>query len=331
MNGFLKMITRMTLWVSCLFLYPVPMECAGKPTLEGGRPKKIVITGANGWIGYNACKAFKGYQLILVDNKAGYDPTNRFAMEGVDQSISAELRNKIIKIDLATAKGGIKFTELLNVENPDCVLHLAAILENQTITEIEKNNIITANVLNACVKKQVKLIAASSIMVMFGKAVRNQRIKQILFGNLAVKPDYQLSVDDELENNEETILQFGREKYKQYLAYIQTKEYLENYAKKLVKENPNQTIILARFGWTGIKNPYELEKNNYLKGSTFYLAQEDLQTFLIKCVEAILTDKVTKCRKYVVVSEHPQRWVDMHNAKHDLGWEPAINIKEKYS
>jgi len=306
------------------------VACVEEDNLGVNREQKIVITGANGWIGYNAYKALKDYQLIMVDNKIGNDSTNRFGIENVDQSAVVNLQIKIIKIDLATTSGSMKFEELLTVEKPDCVLHLAAILENQHIGEIKKNDIITTNVLDICAKMQIKLIAASSIMVMFDAAVRNQTIKEILFGNTEEKPAYQLSVDDELENSEEEISQFGKEKNEQYLGYIKTKEYLESYAKKLVEESYDRTIIVVRFGWTGIKSPYELEKNNQLKGSTFYLAQEDLQAFLVRAVQGVLTNKITGFKKYVVVSEHPQRWVTMSNAKEDFNWQPIINIKDKY-
>ena len=223
MIHFLRLLKKIALLFPCLFSCS-PLACVEEDNLDVNRGQKIVITGANGWIGYNAYKALKDYQLIMVDHKIGNDSTNRFGIEGVDQTAVVNLRNKIIKIDLATNLGSMEFEELLAVEKPDCVLHLAAILENQHIEEIKKNDIITTNVLDVCAKLQIKLIAASSIMVMFGAAVRNQAIKEILFGNTQERPIYQLSVDDEFENSEEAISQFGTEKNEQHLGYIKTKE-----------------------------------------------------------------------------------------------------------
>jgi nucleoside-diphosphate-sugar epimerase len=231
-----------------------------------------VITGANGCIEYNAYKALQNYQLILVDNKAGHDFKNRFGIEQTPQASIAGLQDNIIIIDLASNSGKNEFANLLAREKPDCILHLAAILENQNTVRIKMNDVITRNVMDICSEKQIKLIAASSIMVMLGAAINDPTIQKILFGNQSIEPDYLLSVNDELENTEEAISTLEKEKCEQNLAYIQTKEFLERYAKALVDENPQQTIAVIRFDWTGFKNPYEFEKASKFKGSTFYLA-----------------------------------------------------------
>jgi hypothetical protein len=48
-------------------------------------------------------------------------------------------------------------------------------------------------------------------------------------------------------------------------------------------------------------------------------------------VDAVVTDKVAGFKKYVVVSEHPQRWVDIKNAENELKWSPVVNIKNKFN
>lgn len=314
--------------LSFILLFSYLSVCISKESLPPYQQLKILITGANGWIGYNAWVALKKYQLVLVDNKVGIDSNNRFGIENTDQATIAG--SQMVIIDLASDSGRVKFEELLKEEKPDCVLHLAGILENRNVKDIEKNNIITRNVLDICASMQINLIASSSIMVMYGIAVKNKTIKEILFGNPETKPDQQLTVDTELENSEETTLSFEQEKYQQYWAYIRAKEYLELYAKKLVDKNPKQTIMIVRFGWTGIKNPFELEKNTTFKESTVYLAQEDLQDFLNKVVDAVVAGNIRGYKKYIAVSEHPQRWAEVKNAENDLNWKPRINIIDKY-
>lgn len=306
-------------------------DTSGKAGGYPSQPKKILITGANGWIGYNAYLALKNYHLVLVDNKVGKDSRNRFGLEETDQENVTGLQDKIIKIDFAGPLARLKFERLLEQEKPDCVLHLAGILENQPVKEIKKNYTITNTVLESCVQKHVKMIVASSIMIMYGAALKDKSIKPILFGNQETKPDQTLTVDTPLENSAETILSIAKEHYKQCLSYIRTKEYLEEYAKKLISKHLNQTIVIVRFGWTGIKNPYEMERNTQIKENTVYLAPEDLQDFLIKVVEAVVKGHIAGYKKYIAVSEHPQRWVDIKNAKEDLKWEPKINIKKRYN
>lgn len=295
------------------------------------KTQTIVITGANGWIGTNARLALQKYNLILIDNKIGTDPSNRFGIEGIaNSSKTLPAHHQFIQLDLVN--GYDEFKEILIKYNPDCVIHLAGILEVQDLTKIDLNNTINNNVLTACAEQQINIIAASSIMVMYGSAMLNEKIRAALQKKLVnFAPAERLTVDSPLNNNESTLKLFSEDNWQKNLSYIKTKEKLEVIANNLVKDNKLKTAVCVRFGWSGLKNPYELEGTVEYSETSVYLDQIDLQNFIVNLTEAVMFNKVNGYQCYICVSEHPQRWVDMANAKRDFAWAPTINIVEKYA
>lgn len=291
---------------------------------------KILITGANGWIGYNAKIALSeyGYDLILVDKQQGKDLNNRF---GIEQSDFNSPEFTLTKIDLAKEREA--FAKLISDTKPDCVIHLAGVLENQTIETIRNNLTINKNVLEVCAEHKIALIAASSIMVMYGAAMHDEKISKIFKKELiTLTEDEKLTVDTPLKNTPQTIQQYDADNWPNNLEYIRGKEELEKLAKQLVSSNYGLTIIAVRFGWSGVKNPYELEGDKQITEIPGYLCQEDLQSFIVKAVQAVLSEseKVTGYKCYAPISIHPQNWLSVQNAEYELGWIPSINTAEKH-
>ncbi|MDF2691566.1 MAG: hypothetical protein K0S29_1421, partial [Gammaproteobacteria bacterium] len=194
-----------------------------------GIKKTLVIAGANGLIGRILYQTLKSsYKLILIDNKIGEDPYNRYGLER--KHIDTEIPNDAIhKIDLSAEK--LKFTEALRCYQPACVIHLAGLLENHEPHLIqEKNQLIHSNTLASCAELNIPVIAMSSIMLMYGAAMRNAKIRQVLAGNTdqSFLEQERLSVDHALQNNEVNIKSFNPDNFEKNLAYIKSKEYLES-------------------------------------------------------------------------------------------------------
>lgn len=290
-----------------------------------------MITGANGWIGRNACHVLRNHKLVLVDYKKGKDSTNRFGLEEVENIPLLIKEDDLISMNLATQRE--EFSQLVTRCNPDCVIHLAGVLENQDLSIINQNNLINKNVLEVCLQFNIKVIAASSIMTMYGAAMKDPKIRKIFYREeISLKDEEKLSVNDPFNNTQETIKLLGESSWEKNLTYIKTKERLEYLAKELFQQNSSNTIVLVRFGWTGIRNPFLIEKegNAQTTETTVYVGEKDLHSFLIKLVDAVLQGKISGCKTYICVSNHPQSWVNVENANIDFGWKPIVNIVEEY-
>ncbi|MDF2939416.1 MAG: RmlD substrate binding domain [Gammaproteobacteria bacterium] len=296
-----------------------------------GIKKTLLVTGANGLVGrilYHALKP--SYQLILVDNKVGQDPYNRFGLEKAEIDTSLP-EGAIHKLDLSLEKE--RFEEVLRSYKPDCVIHLAGLLENQEPELIKSTNqLIHSNTLEACAKLNIPVIAMSSIMVMYGAAIKNDKIRQILAGmtNQGVPENERLSVNTPLDNSEDNIKAFNPDSFENNLAYIQSKEGLESLAQRLARLNPSSTMIMVRLGWLSIKNPYELEGDVKHSEITACLAKEDMISAMQSIIDAVLSHKIEGYRSYPLISEHPQRWASLAGLERDLGWKPSILITERF-
>jgi nucleoside-diphosphate-sugar epimerase len=295
---------------------------------------RLIITGANGWVGRNAyCVLKDRYELLLVDYTPGDSSDNRFAIENADASYLAIPNELIIRMDLAAERSA--FAKLLSDFKPNCVLHCAGVLETQEIPIIEKNNDINRTVLESCAEHGVDVVSMSSIMIMFGLAISNDKIRAVLERkSVTITKEDKLSVEDPLNNNEATMKLFNSEHWEKWLVYIKTKETLEDMARSLALTNPKLTMVSVRLGWSGIKNPYVLqEASTGFSGTSFYLDQIDLHSFINTLVDKVVQGKPNSFNGYhcyFCVSLHPQSWVDQSNAEVDIGWVPVVDIQDKY-
>jgi hypothetical protein len=168
-------------------------------------------------------------------------------------------------------------------------------------------------------------------MVMYGAAMTDKKIKRIFARELLTLEECEkLTIDTPLNNTVQTIKPYDPANYQNNLEYILGKVEMESSAQTLVNSNPELTMVAVRFGWSGAKNPYDLEGDRTLTEIPGYLCQEDLQSFMLKMVQAVLSEKVTGYKCYAPVSLHSQNWVNIKNAEDDLDWVPAVDIVQKY-
>lgn len=242
--------------------------------------KRILITGANGFVGREINKALESaYEIHLVDISNGVDEHNRFAHEKASATLCSPLATEHLTI-LDLAKEGDAFEALLDKIKPDLVIHCAGILENQKPSMIrEVNTNMNRNVLEACAKRSIALIPMSSIMVMYGAAMADSEVTTAFKGCAEVSEAKRLTIETVLENTTKHIRTFNSDSdtFLQNLAYIQTKEALEHLAKALCYKYDKATIIPIRLGWTGPTNPYITEEKTkpVYTEATVYLAPAD--------------------------------------------------------
>ena len=124
---------------------------------------KILITGIAGLIGTHFSKYLldKGYDIIGIDNlSGGY-------IENIDQRL---ITNKFFQIDLIN---GEDINKIFNLHKPDVVFHFAAYAAEGLSPFIRKynyeNNVICSiNVINECIRYNVKKLIFTSSMAVYG-------------------------------------------------------------------------------------------------------------------------------------------------------------------
>jgi len=317
-----------------------------KSKLSKTSEKTIVITGATGWIGrhvYHALKNLAEYncRLILIDvtrtgcNHADLEYGNgKEPMESL-VSLPEIPQEDIIKIDLAEDSAQQDLEELFTKINPDLLFHLAAVLDNAKKEDIEKNKIIDRNVLTVSKKLNIKIIAASSLMTMFGLALSNPSILSIFKKQkIELLAEEKLTVDIPIKGTNTLdlikIICANEERAIANLTYISAKEELEKFAEDIVSSDNTQTMIMVRFGWTGMRDPRELEKESEFTQIPIRIHPKDLSSFIEKLTLAVLSEKVTGYKIYICVSSHPQSWVDIKEPKQDFNWEPQYIAGSEY-
>lgn len=303
--------------------------------------KTVVITGANGGIGSLLAKALRPiYKLVLVDNKSGRDTNNRRGIEGIDEASGP---SDILIMDLSKEKE--KFSRLLAETHPDCVIHAAGILENQPPDKIQLNDAINKTVLEGCAFHSVKLIAMSSVMVMYGEAMYRYKIRSAMACKTTTQftrttgfiETERLSVDAPLLNNEMSLGLFNPDSAESNLAYIQSKERLESLAFDFCKGR-DLSMIMVRLGWVRLsdEHPFKLEgEDNPFSEITACLSTPDFNRFISKLLEAVVNKRLRGYHCYAPVSECTYqgksfRWLSVQNAENDFDWKPVDNILEQH-
>lgn len=129
--------------------------------------KKIVITGVAGLLGSHLSSHLldKGYEVIGIDNLSG----------GYDDFVDARLKSRghFYPIDLLDT---VAIEKIFSEHKPDYVYHFAAYAAEGLSPFIRNfnytNNLIcSVNIINACVKHNVKKIIFTSSMAVYGHGV----------------------------------------------------------------------------------------------------------------------------------------------------------------
>ena len=254
-------------------------------------PKKVLVTGATGQIGYMIYKQLKKqpekYDVYALDYKP--EPSVR-----VPQSWRLEIpTEKFICCDIADfdqvhrAVGGM-----------DVVAHLAADPSGESWESLLNNNIVgTYNVFEACKTAGVRrIVAASSITVSQGH--REQEPYKAMMERRHV------DIPDDVEMITPDIPAEPRS------LYAATKVWTESLARTYAYRH-GLSCICVRIGQV------ERDRPRPPNGADIYVSQRDIVQIFERCINA---DKNLQFEIFYGMSNNDLRWVDISNAREKVGF-----------
>lgn len=264
-------------------------------------PKKVLVTGATGQIGYMTFDRLRQqpeiFDTYALDCKAGPSPR-------VPRSWTLDIpQDKLRVADLAD------FDEVRQaVQGMDTVVHLAADPEARVWESALNNNIIaTYNVFEACRLGGIKrIVAASSIMVSQGhrekkpyRAMMERRHDDIPADITMITPDIRAEPRS---------------------IYAATKVWTESLA-SVYSNTYDMSCICIRVGQV------ERDRPRPPHGADIYCSQRDIVQIFERC---ILADKNLRFDIFYGMSNNDYRWVDIEHARRQVGFVPQDRAEDAH-
>jgi nucleoside-diphosphate-sugar epimerase len=288
---------------------------------------KLIVTGGFGVLGRLLYEHLhKTYDVYLLDR--GRAQSERIVIDQADNSwtnpqIPEDHYYECDILDYDRVKEALK--------DKDIVVHLAALLENQTSERIQQVNVDgTKNILRACRENNVKgLVYASSIMVMYSHR-EDPVINNIFTGD---KDDsvnlVKRKAEDAIPFTKEIVTKyFAPNDVEGVYAYISSKLQCEALIKEFVEHEKDFSAILMRLGWVNVMDtPFIDIYNPSGDESCVWLSQRDAKTFMQKCIEAI-SKQGNVCKTYFGISANKKNWVDIETTKKEIGFEPIDKAED---
>jgi hypothetical protein len=235
-------------------------------------------------------------------------------------------------MDLADDSG--QFAQLCEHTHPDCVIHCAGLLENQEQDKITAiNSAINNTVLNTCADHHIDVVAMSSVMVLYSKAMADSKIRAILSksNHEIISEPERIKANTPVALDPEMLEAFNPDNFSSNLAYIDSKIRAESLAQSIALSHPDLSVVMIRLGWTGFKNPFELEGEAKYSETSVYLDPIDFDNFITALLNKLSYKQLAGYHCFCPISDHPQRWISLEEAHSKLGWSPIVNIVEKYA
>ena len=264
-------------------------------------PKKVLVTGATGQIGYITYKRLQEqpekYDVYALDCKPE-------SSARVPKSWELEIPDeKFILCDIAD------FNQVQQaVEGMDVVAHLAADPSGESWESLLNNNIIgTYNVFEACKVVGVRrIVAASSITVSQGH--REQEPYK------AMMERRQADIPDDVEMITPDIPAEPRG------LYAATKVWTESLARTYAHRH-GLSCICVRIGQV------ERDRPRPPQGADIYVSQRDIVQIFERCINA---DDNLRFEILYGMSDNDLRWVDISNARRKVGFLPQDRAEDNH-
>ena len=264
-------------------------------------PKKVLVTGATGQIGYMTYKRLKEqpdkYDVYALDAKRL--PSNR-----VPTSWSLDIPDeKFILCDIAD------FQQVQRaVEGMDVVVHLAADPSGESWDSLLNNNIIgTYNVFETCKIAGVsRIVAASSITVSQGHR-QQEPYKAMTERRHADIPDDVPLITPDIPAEPRSL-------------YAATKVWTESLARTYAHRH-QLSCLCVRIGQV------ERDRPRPPQGADIYVSQRDIVQIFERCINA---DPDMHFEIFYGMSNNDLRWVDISNAQQKIGFEPQDRAEDNH-
>ena len=264
-------------------------------------PKKVLVTGATGQIGYMTYKRLQEqpekYDVYALDCKPE-------SSARVPKSWELEIPDeKLILCDIADFDQVGQAVEGMNV-----VAHLAADPSGESWESLLNNNIIgTYNVFEACKVVGVRrIVAASSITVSQGH--REQEPYK------AMMERRQADIPDDVEMVTPDIPAEPRG------LYAATKVWTESLARTYAHRH-GLSCICVRIGQV------ERDRPRPPQGADIYVSQRDIVQIFERCINA---DDNLRFEILYGMSDNDLRWVDISNARRKVGFLPQDRAEDNH-
>ena len=264
-------------------------------------PKKVLVTGATGQIGYMAYKRLEEqpekYDAYALDCKQ--EPSVR-----VPGSWTLEIPDeKFTLCDIAD------FDQVRQaVEGMDVVAHLAADPSGESWESLLNSNIIgTYNIFEACKVASIgRIVAASSIMVSQGHRER-EPYKAMMERRHADIPDDVEMITPDIPAEPRGL-------------YAATKVWTESLARTYAHRH-QLSCICIRIGQV------ERDRPRPPQGADIYVSQRDIVQIFERCINA---DDDLKFEIFYGMSDNDLRWVDISNAQQKVGFVPQDRAEDNH-
>ena len=266
------------------------------------RPKKVLVTGATGQIGYMVFKRLweqpEHYDAYALDGKR--EPSER-----VPKSWSLAIPDDRFHLCDLTDFAGIQRA----VAGMDTVVHLAADPEGDSWESLLNNNIIgTYHIFEACRAADVsRIVAASSIMVSQGhreqepyRAMMERRHADIPAEVPLISPDIPAEPRG---------------------LYGATKVWSESLA-RVYAHRHNISCLCVRIGQV------ERDRPRPPQGADIYVSQRDIVQIFERCINA---DDSLMFDIFYGMSNNDLRWVEIKHAHQAIGYVPQDRAEEHHT
>ncbi len=258
-------------------------------------PKKVLITGATGLIGYAAYQWLRRhpehYEVYGLDQ-------SRLLSDRVPDHWTFEIPDsRFFQCDLLDTVGLARA-----VQGMEAVVHLAADPAGRGWESLLHNNIIGSyNVFEACRLAGVKrLIAASTI--------------QVSTGNMQMEP-YRAIVEG---RTEEVPADFpkvkGTDLPRPRNLYAASKVWSESLA-QVYAYSHQMSCLCIRPGWVVAEDRVPNPGSGHL-----WCSQGDMAQLIQRCIDA---PEELRFAIYYGMSDNQWRWVDLDEARQEVGYQPA--------
>jgi nucleoside-diphosphate-sugar epimerase len=282
--------------------------------------KKILITGASGLIGGILIEHLSknvNYDIYGIDKHIGL--SIRYQLENTpisdNQQPILSLKDKFFICDIIDQ---IKLSNIIHDNQINIIIHLAALLENETIEQINDINCHGTKILfDIAIKYEhvEVIIYGSSVMAVFGYLENEPYLA--LSKNVQPKEELKkITIHDPMNPSHLN---------PSFEAYCQSKIYGEELAKQYSSnENINVKFICVRLGWINTTN--DVTSNLYdWNDKSIWCSYRDLCQFFDRLLENEM--KLKKFVIYFVSSNNDFCWVGMKNCLEDLNYIPQDGAK----